>query len=169
MPNLKKVLTVSIAAFAAQLILNKGLYPLIGTQQTQNLFSIESITPASGIGGTQIGDKVLGYLTGYIPFDISNYSIWIAMLIGTFALVYAGFWIYEQKKNFSFIWNGSNMSSRLFAVLLYGHIVLYLALLLLKWNVPGITTTLLFGLGLNLLLNAMIVTLSERYFKWPKF
>lgn len=163
MPNLKKVGIVSIAAFAAQLILNKGLYPLVG-KQTQTMFSIE---PVSGIGGQQVGNQILGYLMGWIPFDIANISVWLTMMIGTFLLVYAGFAIYENR--FVRVWQGRNMTSRLFAILLYGHIVLYGVLWLLNKDVPGITMSLLIGLGLNLLLNAMIVTVSEKYFKWPKF
>lgn len=166
MPNFKKVGILSAAVLIAQLILTKLLYPVIG-KTTQTVFAIgENISPVSGVGGQQIGDKVLGYLSGYIPFDITNFAIWIAMYIGALALVFAGMFLYEQKT--VRLWQGKNLTQRIFAILLYGHIVLYIVLLALKWSVPGIAVNLLIGLAVNLLLVATLVTLSADKLKFPR-
>ena len=165
MPNIKKVGVLSFAAILAQLVLTKGLYPLIG-RDTQQLFSIGGINPATGIGGTKVGDAVLGYLSGYIPFDLTNFAVLIAMYIGAFALVWAGFWLYEQ--NYVKLWKGRNLTQRIFAILLYGHVVLYAVLLFLKWSVPGIAVNLLIGLVVNLLLVSTLVTLSANKLKFPR-
>jgi len=162
MPNFKKVGILSFAVLIAQLILTKGLYPIIG-KGTETMFAI---TPASGIGGTQIGNTVLSYLSGFTPFDLMNFGVLVAMYIGTFALVLAGFWLYEQR--YVKLWKGKNLTERIFAILLYGHAVLYAVLLLLKWQVPGIALNLVIGLGINLLLVAAIVTISADKLKWPR-
>lgn len=165
MPNAKKVGLLALAVVLAQLILSKGLYPLIG-KSTQTIFAISDISPVSGIGGTQIGDKVLGYLTGYIPFDITDLRLIMAVYIGAFALVWAGFWLYEQRK--VPLWQGRNLTQRIFAILLYGHFVLYVLLLLLKWQVPGIAINLLIGLVVNLILLATLVTISANKLNFPR-
>jgi len=165
MPNIRKVLMLSVAAFVAQMILTMLLYPVIG-KTTQTVFAIgQGINPVSGIGGQQIGDKLLGYLSGYIPFG-ANLTIWLAIAIGMFALIYAGMWLYEQKT--VRLWQGKNLTQRLFAILLYGHVVLYAVLLVLKWSVPGIAVNLLIGLAINLLLVATLVTLSADKLNFPK-
>jgi len=166
MPNFKKVGILSAAVLVAQIALTKVLYPVIG-KTTQTVFAIgENISPVSGIGGTQLGDKVLGYLSGYIPFDITNFGVWIAIYLGVLALIFAGMFLYEQK--YVRLWQGKNLTQRIFAILLYGHIVLYGVLMALKWNVPGIAVNLLIGLGVNLLLVATLVTLSADKLKFPR-
>jgi hypothetical protein len=166
MPNIKKVGLLSIAILVAQIILTKFLYPIIG-KTTQTMFAIgQGISPQTGIGGQQIGDKVLGYLSGYIPFEITNFSVWIAMFIGAFVLCYAGLLLYEQRK--IKLWQGRNLTQRLFAILLYGHFVLYMVLLALKWSVPGMAWNLFIGLAVNLLLVATLVTLSADKLKFPR-
>lgn len=162
MPNLKKVGTLSLAVLLAQLILSKWLYPIIG-KQTQTLFSIN---PVSGIGGTQVGDSIIGYLSGFIPFELTNFGVIAAMYIGAFVLVYAGFWLYEQKS--VPLWKGRNLTQRLFAILLYGHLVLGAVLWALKYQVPGIGINLLIGLAVNLVLVATLVTISADKLKWPR-
>ena len=57
---------------------------------------------------------------------------------------------------------------RIFAILLYGHVVLYVLLLALKWNIPGIAINLLIGLVINLLLISAIVTFSADKLKFPR-
>jgi hypothetical protein len=166
MPNIKKVVTLSAAVLVAQMLLTKFLYPIIG-KSTQTVFAIgESISPVSGIGGQQVGDKLLGYLSGYIPFDITNFAIWIAMFIGSLVLVSAGMFLYEQR--YFRLWQGKNLTQRIFAILLYGHIVLYGVLLAAKWTVPGIAVNLLIGLAVNLLLVATVVTLSADKLNFPR-
>lgn len=166
MPNIKKVAILSAAVLVAQMLLTKFLYPVIG-KTTQTVFAIgESISPVSGIGGQQIGDKLLGYVSGYIPFDITNFAVWIAMYIGAVALIFAGMFLYEQK--YFKLWQGKNLTQRIFAILLYGHIVLYAVLMALKWNVPGMAMNLLIGLAINLVLVATLVTLSADKLKFPR-
>jgi hypothetical protein len=162
MPNLKKVGLLSLAVLVAQMILTKGLYPLIG-KSTQTMFAIE---PVSGVGGTQIGNSVLGYLTGFTNFDVANLSIWLAMAIGVFVLIYVGFWLYEQE--YVKLWKGTNLTQRIFAILLYGHVILYAVLLVMKWQVVGIALNLLIGLVINLTLVATIVTFSAEKLKFPR-
>lgn len=162
MPNIKKVGILTLAVVLAQLILTKGLYPIIG-KNTQTLFSIN---PVSGIGGTQVGDTILSYLSGFTPFDLTNFGVLAAIYIGAFVLIWAGFWLYEQR-NIK-LWQGRNLTQRLFAILLYGHAVLYVALLVMKWQVPGIALNLLIGLVVNLLLVSAIVTISADKLKWPR-
>lgn len=167
MPNLKKVAVLSIAALIAQLILTKWIYPIIG-KTTQTMFAIGDYipNPVTGIGGTQIGDKILGYTSGFMPFSLGSTQVWIAMAIGAFALVFAGFWIYEQR--YFKVWQGKNLMQRIFAILLYGHIVLYALLLLLKWGVPNIALNLALGVGLNLVFVSALLALSVKYFDQPK-
>jgi uncharacterized membrane protein YecN with MAPEG domain len=166
MPNIKKVGILSAALLAVQLVLTKFLYPVIG-KTTQTVFAIgENINPVSGIGGQQIGDKIIGYLSGYIPFDISNWNVLIMMMIGTFAITYLGMLLYEQK--LIKLWQGKNLTQRLFAMLAYGHIVLYIALLIMKWSVPEVGVNLLIGLSLNLILVSAIITLSADKLGFPK-
>lgn len=163
MPNIKKVAMLSVAALAVQVVLSKWIYPLIG-KSTQQLYAIE---PSTGIGGRVIGDKVLGYLSGYLPFDITNISVILAMFIGTFVLLWAGLALYENRT--VKVPQGRNLTGRLFYILAYGHILLYLVLLLLKMGtVPGIGINLLIGLGLNLLLVSALVSLSAKYLNFPR-
>ena len=162
MPNIKKVFTLSIATLIAQAILTKGLYPLLEVS-TRTIFSI---SPVTGIGGTQVGDSILGYLSGYMLFDLMNFGVWIAMFIGSFLLVYSGFWIYEQK--YVKLWKGKDITQRLIAILFYGHIVLFAILSWLKMDVPGITINLLAGLGINLIGLSVIVGLSATKLNWPR-
>lgn len=169
MPQLRKVGIIAIAALVAQLILT-WFYSFALKMQTQTLFSI---SPYSGYGGTQVGDKIVGYLTGLIPFDLSSYTVWIAMLIGAFALTWAGFWLYEQK--YVKLWQGNTMSQRIVAIILYGHVVMYLAFLGLNYvvpgilNVPNVTTTILIGLAINTIAMSTLLTLSAKYLKFPRF
>lgn len=163
MPNIKKVFILSIAALIAQAILTKGLYPLLNLS-TQTIFSIN---PVSGVGGTQVGDTLLGYLSGYIPFDNFSISVWIAMFIGIFFLIYAGFWVYESKYGRK-IFRDRNLTQRLFLILLYGHVILYAVLYALKMSVPGIALSLLIGLTANLVGLSVILALSAKYFDFPK-
>lgn len=162
MPNLKKVGLLSLAVLVAQMILTKGLYPLIG-KSTQTMYSIE---PVSGVGGTSVGDSILGYLTGFTHFNLLDLNVWIVMSIGVFILVYVGFWLYEQK--YVNLWKGTNLTQRIFAILLYGHVAMYIVLLLLKWQVAGIALNLLIGLVVNLILVATLVTLSAEKLKFPR-
>lgn len=162
MVKLQKVGVLALAALLAQLVLTKGLYPLIEANAKQ-LFAIQ---PATGIGGTQVGNTILGYLSGYLSFNLTNIGTLALMYIGAFVLVWAGFWLYEQR--IVPLWQGRNLTQRLFAILLYGHIVLYAFLLVLKHSVPGIYINLLVGLAINLALVALLVTISANKLKFPR-
>ncbi len=162
MPNLKKVGVLSLAVVIAQLILSKGLYPLIG-KSTQTMFAIN---PASGVGGTQIGDSIIGYLSGFVAFDLTNIALLASIYIGAFALLWAGFWLYEQK--YVNLWKGKNLTQRIFAILLYGHLVLFAILYAMKFQVPGIALNMLIGLVINLVLVSTLVTISADKLKFPR-
>lgn len=161
MPKIKNIAMLSIAALVVQFLLSRFLYPLVLGQTTQQLFSIQ---PYSGIGGEVIGNKLLGYLTGIIPIA-DTWTFLISMFAGVFVLLWAGMWIYEQN----WAWKGRNLTERLFAILLYGHVILYIALLLLKWGtVTNLTLSLGIGLGINLILVAGLVALSANKLKFPR-
>lgn len=164
MPKLVKVISLALAVLIVQLVLSAYFYPMI-ERTTTTMFSIE---PVTGIGGTQVGDKILGYLTGFIPFDFSNWTIYLAMFIGAFVLIYAGLFLYDTSFVRNSLYTGRSLSGRIFAILLYGHFVLYLVLLLMKFNVPNIAWNLLIGLSINLLLVGGVVGLLAKQFGWPK-
>lgn len=164
MVNLKKVGILALVVLAVQLALSAWFYPIF-QKSTTTFFSIQ---PSTGIGGVQVGDKVLGYLTGYIPFDLSNWETYIAMYLGAFALVFAGLWLYDTKFVRSSLYTGRSLSGRIFAILMYGHFVLYLVLLLMKFSVPGIAWSLLIGLSINLVLLSMVVAFLSTKLGWPK-
>jgi hypothetical protein len=159
--QLKKIGMLALAVLLVQLVLSQWIYPLI-EKSTTTLFSIE---PSTGIGGTQIGDKVLGYLTGYIPFDLTSWLTYIAMYIGAFVLIWAGLFLYDTSFVRNNLYTGKSLGGRIFAILLYGHFVLYLVLLIMKFNVPGIAINLLIGLGVNLILVSMLVSLLANKIK----
>lgn len=168
--QLKKVAILSAAVLVVQILLSKFVYPLL-QKSTTTLFAIgpySDINPTSGIGGQAVGNKVLGYLTGYIPFDIANISVYIAMFIGVFVLIFAGMWLYDTSFVRSNLYTGKNLSGRIFAILLYGHAVLYLVLLLMKWSVPNIALNLLIGLGINLILVSTLVAFSAAKLNFPR-
>lgn len=166
MPKIKNVAMLTVAVSIVQILLTKYLYPVIG-KSTQQLYAIDfnSLQPVSGINGKVVGDNLLGYLSGYIPFDITNISVLLAMFIGTFALIWLGFFIYEMD----WAWKGRNETQRLVAILLYGHVILGIVLFLLKWGtIPSIGLNLVIGLALNLLLVSTVVALSARKLKFPR-
>lgn len=164
MPDLKKIWPIGLAAFIVQFILIKWIYPLFGSYigNTEQLFSV--VTPATGIGGQKLGTTLLSYMGGLVPVSLIG---WLAIAIGTFAIMYAGFALYESK-----IGKKINMDKtlyqRIFTILLYGHIVLYALFFIIGWGVPGIGISLALGLGLNLLLVSVGVVAAAKYLNWPK-
>lgn len=164
MPKLQRIGVFALAVLLAQIILSRFVYPIF-ERTTTTFFSIQ---PQTGIGGTQVGDKVLGYLTGYIPFDLSNFMVYIAMYIGVFALIWAGLWIYDTSFVRNSLYTGRSLSGRIFAILLYGHAILYAVLWIMKSAVPGIGWSLLIGLSINLFLVAGLVAFSANKLGWPK-
>lgn len=159
--DLKNVAKLSIAVLLAQVLLIKTVYTWLGTA-TQTMFSISTTT----LGGTQVGDKVIGYLSGFTDFQLTDITVWASMFIGVFAVIALGFLVYDNK--FIKVWNGRNLSQRIFAILLYGTVILYGALYLLKMDVPGIAGNLLIGLAINLVAVSALVTLSASKLNFPR-
>ena len=157
--RLKDIAGLGVVVLLVQVVLSKWIYPLFG-KTTQNLFSI---TPATAVQSTTVGDKVLGILSGVIPFDLGSFSVWISIFIGAFILLIAGYWVYEQK----WAWKGKNIYQRLWAILLYGSLVLYVFLLITKMSVVStIALPLLIGLGVNYIILAFVVGQLARRLKF---
>lgn len=155
--KLKGLIPLTILVLAIQVALSKFVYPNLG-YATQNLFNI---SPTTALQSTVIGDKILGYLAGIIPFDLGNLAVWVSMTIGVFLLLFAGYWVIEQK------WapyKGKHEYNRLLAVLAYGTIILYALLLLTKMAV--ISTAwgpLAIGLAINYAIVGLGVYLVSKY------
>ncbi len=154
----KRFTDLSILAAAVvviQFALSRWLYPLLGTT-TQKLFAI---TPQTAISSPLIGDKVLGVLSGIIPFELGSIGIWISMFIGALVLLFIGVFIYEQKWAFK----GKNVTQRLWAILLYGSAALYVFLLVTKIEAVAILALpLLIGVAINYAVIAIVVSLLAR-------
>lgn len=167
MLNTKKIQELSILAIfimIVQVALSKWVYPILG-KTTQTLFAI---SPQTAITSPTIGNKIIGYLSGIIPFDLGAFTNWIAIFIGAFVLLLIGYWVYDQNKIVGIkVWKGKNTTQRLFAILLYGSIVLYLALLILKWDsVATIGVGLAIGVAVNYFIIAIAITQAAKYFKF---
>ncbi len=146
---------LAVAVVAIQFILSRWVYPLLGTA-TQTLFAI---TPQTALSSPTIGNKVLGFLSGIVPFDLGNFQIWIAMFIGALVLIFVGVFIYEQK----WAWKGKNVTQRLWAILLYGSAALYVFLLITKIEaVAVLALPLLIGVAVNYFVIALVVSLLAR-------
>jgi len=153
----KDVAFLAVAVMAIQVVLSKWVYPLFNSG-TQQLFSI---TPQTVLGSPTIGNKVIAFLSGIIPFELATLTNWLAIFIGAFVMLIAGYWIYEQKW---VPWKGKNVYQRIWAILLYGTAVLYAVLLLLKVEVVSILAVpLLIGLAVNYFVIAFVVSqLAQR-------
>ena len=142
---------LAVAIVLIQVVLSKWIYPLFGAT-TKQLFSI---TPTTAITSPTIGNKILGVLSGIISFDLGAIGVWIAIWLGAFILLIAGYWIYEQK----WAWKGKNIYQRLWAILLYGSLALYVFLLITKIEVVAtLAMPLLIGVAVNYLIIALVVT-----------
>ena len=150
---------LAITVMAVQLVLSKWVYPLFG-QGTQQLFAI---SPQTAITSPTIGNKVLSILSGIVSFDLGNLTIWISMFIGALVLLFVGYFVYEQK----WAWKGKNLTQRLWAILLYGSIALYVFLLVTKIEaVAVLAVPLLIGVAINYFVIAIVVSLLARQFKF---
>lgn len=154
--RLKSIALLAAAVLVVQVVLSKWVYPFFGAT-TQNLFSI---SPTTAVGSTTVGDKILGLISGIVTIDIGNWTTWLTMFLGVFVLLTAGYWIYDQR----FAWKGKNIYQRLWAILLYGTIVLYAVLLFTKSGAMGtIALPLLIGLGINYFIVSFVVSqLAQR-------
>jgi len=154
----KDIGMLAVFVLAVQIVLTKWIYPFFGST-TQQLYSI---TPATGVSST-VGTKIIGILSGIIPFSLGDIMSLIYMFIGAFVLLFAGYWVYEQR----WAWKGKNIYQRLFAVLLYGSAALYVLLLVTNMGaVASIAMPLLIGVGVNYLAIALIVSYAARKFKF---
>ena len=150
---------LAAAIVLIQVALSKWIYPLFGTA-TQQLFAI---TPQTAITSPTIGNKVLGLLSGIIPFELGAIGVWLAIWIGAFVLLIAGYWVYDQKWAFK----GKNITQRLFAILAYGSATLYVVLLVTKIEaVSTIAMPLLIGVVVNYFIIAFVITQLAKQFKF---
>ncbi len=150
---------LAVVVVAVQFVLSSFVYPFFKTT-TQTLFAI---TPATAVSSPTIGNKVIGFLTGILPFELGAFESWIAMFIGAFVLLIVGYWVYEQK----WAWKGKNVIQRLWAILLYGSAALYVFLLVTKIEaVAELALPLLIGVAVNYFVIALVVSLLARQFKF---
>lgn len=152
---------LAVTVVAIQFVLSSFVYPFLKTT-TQTLFAI---TPATVVSSPTIGNKVLGFLSGIVAFDLGAFENWAAMIIGAFVLLIAGYWVYEQK----WAWKGKNVIQRLWAILLYGSIALYVFLLVTKIDaVATLALPLLIGVAINYFAIAIVVSLlaKQKMFKF---
>jgi len=141
---------LAIAVVLIQIVLTKWIYPLFNTA-TEQLFAI---TPQTVITSPTIGNKIIGFLAGIIPFNFGNFSNWIAMFLGAFIILIIGYWVYDQR----WAYKGKNVYQRLWAILLYGTAVLYVFLLITKISVVStLALPLLIGLGINYFILALVI------------
>jgi len=157
--RLRDLGVLAATVMVIQIVLSRWIYPLLGTT-TQQLFNI---TPAEALASPTIGNKILVFLSGIIPFDFGGFGNWIAIFLGTFVLLIAGYWIYEQR----WAWKGKNIYQRLWAILLYGTGALYVVILITKIaEVSTIALPLLIGLGINYAIVAFAVSSLAKRLKF---
>lgn len=136
MPNIKKALILGSAVFAAEFILIQLVYPMLGS-------------------------NINGYLTGLsLGTGISSILI---MAVATLALIYAGMFLYEQKT--VKLWQGKNLTQRIFAMLLYSQVILFILLSVMSMSISMNT---LIGVGINLAALSAIVLMSSKYLGFPR-
>jgi len=153
----KDLAILTVVVVAIQLLLSQVIYPLIpGVGVTQNVFSI---TPQTALTSPTIGNKVIGILTGIIPFNLGSLTHWLVLFIGAFLVLLAGYFVYDQN----WAWKGKNIYQRLWAILLYGTIALWVVLVLFKMsNFSTLAVPLAIGLLINYAVVAGIVVLLAK-------
>jgi len=157
--RLQELSILAVTIMLIQIVLSKYVYAWFG-KTTQALYSI---TPTTAISSPTIGNKILGILTGIIPIELGVLSNWIAIFVGALLLLIAGYWVYEKR----WAWKGRNIYQRTWAILLYGHIVLYAVLMLLKWNsVATLGFNLAIGVAVNLVAVAVVLSLLTKRLKF---
>lgn len=143
---------LAVVVIAAQMLLSKYIYPMFDAT-TQQLFAI---TPHTAITSPTIGNKVIGFLAGILPFSLGDFSSWLSMFIGAFVMLVVGYWAYEKLPR---KWQGNTLTQRLFAILACGSAVLYVFLLVTKLEaVSVLAMPLLIGVAVNYLIIAFVVT-----------
>lgn len=145
----KNSVWLAVIVVITQALLSGFVYPNIpGVSATSNIFSI---SPATALASPVIGDKVIGFLTGIVPFSLGSFGTWISLIIGVFVLLLFGMFIFSLK----FMPHGKNIYQKLALILLYGTAGLYAVLLLTKFSA---VSTLGIPMLLGVLINYAIVT-----------
>lgn len=152
---------LAVPVLLVQAILTKWIYPMFG-QVTQNTFSI---SPTTALNSQVIGDKLIGTISGIIPFNLGNFMSWLSIYIGAFLLILAGLFVYEMK----WAWKGKNETQRIWAMLFYGTVILGAILVFTKLAViSSIGLPLLIGLAINYAVIAFVVAFLADKFKFIK-
>jgi hypothetical protein len=152
---------LAVPVLLVQAILTKWVYPMFG-QVTQNAFSI---SPTTALNSQVIGDKLIGFISGIIPFNLGSISSWVSIAIGAFLLILAGLFIYEQKWAFK----GKNETQRIWAILFYGTVILGVILAATKLAVIStVGLPLLIGLAINYAAIAFVVAFLADKFNFIK-
>lgn len=151
--RLQELGILAIFVVALQVLLSKFVYPLFGAK-------INSLYV--GLAPNAIGDKLIGFLSGIVPFSIGSLQVWLSMFVGVLVLLLAGFFIYEQ----GWAYKGRNMYTRLAAILAYSSFALYFVLLVTTWGgLSVVAVPLLIGVAINYILLAVILGYLSKYVK----
>jgi len=153
---------VALAVMLVQVALAKWVYPLAG-KTVQGLYSIQ---PTSAVTSQTFGNQILGYVSGIFAYDFATLTPWLTMFIGSFLILLAGYYVYEQK----WAWKGRSEAQRLWAILGYGSAVLAAIVYVTKiseLSVIGINP--LIGLAINYALIAFVVSGLATKVKFFKF
>ena len=148
-----RLVWLSVVVTFVQFALSRFVYPLIpGISVTQNAFSI---APTTALASATFGDKILGILSGIIPFGLTDVMTWLSILIGTFLVLFAGYSVFGKMPRSL---QGKTKYQKLLLVLFYGTVVLGAVLMVTKWSsVAAIRVPLLVGLLINYALVAAAV------------
>lgn len=158
--RLQEIAIFSLAVMILQIVVSKYIYPVFGTT-TQNLYSI---TPTTAVASPTLGNKLIGYLSGIIPLNLGSWQSWIAIYIGVFLVLVAGYGVYSQTKILGVkVWKGRNMTQRIWAILLYGSITFYLILLVTKISaVANLGIPLAIGVAINYAVIAIAISMLAK-------
>ncbi len=144
-----------------QIGLSKYVYPIFG-KTTETLFAI---TPTTALSSPTIGNKILGFMSGIIPFDLGSITGYLAVWLTISVLLIAGNWVYDQR----WAWKGKNIYWRIAAILIYGHAVLYAGLVLLNWSSIGsLGINMAIGVAINAGIVAFVVSLLAKRLKFVR-
>ena len=167
MTKWKDISILAIVITAIQMLLVKYLYPLIFANSIQQIYSVLPtgyVSPYTAIGSMTFGDKILATVSGYIPLNLGNFATWISMFIGAFLLLWAGYWVYAQRWA---PWKGKTEAQRLWALMLYGSIALYIFLLVTKMSqVTQFAMPILIGVAVNYAIIAGVISLLAKNVKF---
>lgn len=159
--NKEKAKDVTIAALvvmAIQFLLSAYVYPFLNIATSQ----VFGITAQTAINSPTIGTKIVSFISGIIPVQFSVPSI-LTLFIGAWLLIFVGLMVYEKMPSSL---QGKSETWRIWLILLYGTVALYLVLLLL--NMSSISTLgvpLAIGLAINYGVIALIYSIAASKIK----